>query len=151
MNKINFIEISNLISFDEFEQIKNFILEKGNTKTYRNFDNDNPYYQFENFDVFLGADIGQQNLNNDPEISNFNQLTISDWESDIIYYEIIIVRKGDLKEGKAWIEEGMKEEQVYLVDVYGKGLFLMEKRLPNYLKQIREEVKADKHKTSNSK
>ncbi len=36
----------------------------------------------------------------------------------------------------------MNEEQVYLVDVYGKGLELMEKKLSNYLKKIKTEITA---------
>ncbi|MBT6567328.1 MAG: hypothetical protein HON19_00270 [Flavobacteriales bacterium] len=139
---MDFTNITYLITLEEFEKTKEFILEKGDKMTYRNYDNNNPHYKFPDFDVFLGADIGQRNINNDPKISNFNQLTISDWNSDIRYYELIIVRKGDIKTKKARIKKGMNEERVYLVDVYGKGLELMEKKLSNYLKQIKTEITA---------
>ena len=138
---MNYTNITSLINYDEFEQIKEFVLKKGDNKIYRNFDSNNPHYRFEDFDVFFGADIGQKNINNDPEISNFNQLTIKDDKSDTIqYYELIIVRKGDLKENKAWIITGMEEGQIYLVDSYNKGLIAMKNNLPNYLKQIKKEV-----------
>lgn len=90
---MDFTNITYLITLEEFEKTKEFILEKGDKMTYRNYDNNNPHYKFSDFDVFLGADIGQRNINNDPKISNFNQLTISDWNSDIRYYELIIVGK----------------------------------------------------------
>ncbi len=138
----NFVEISSLISFDDFERLKNFILKVGDKKTHRSFDCDNPHYRFDNFDVFLGADIGQRNPYNDPEISDFNQLTIYDPNSSIMYYELIIVRKGDIKNNKYWIEDGMKEGKVYLVDVYNKGLATMKNNLPAYLEQMTKEMKS---------
>jgi len=137
---MDFTNVSSIVNIEKFENIKEFILKNGDKMTYRNIDNNNPHYKFKNFDTYLGADIGQKNINNDPEISDFNQLTIVDSKSNIRYYELLILRKGDIKEGKRWVKEGMKEEQVYLVDVYGKGLKLMENNLLNYLKQIEEEI-----------
>ena len=136
----DFTKISNLISFEEFEKIKDFTLKNGDKMTFRNFDNNNPHYKFENCDIFFGADIGQRNINNSPETSDFNELTITDWDSEIIYYKLIIVRKGDLKSGKHLVRKGMKEKQVYLLDTYGKGLELLKSNLPNYLKQIKEKI-----------
>lgn len=138
----NFTDVSDLISPKEFEKIKEFVLKNGGKMTYRNFDSNNPYYKFSNCDVFFGADIGQRNIKNDPEISDFNQLTIADWNSNIRYYELIIVRKDDLKAEKAWLQEGMIEQHVYLVDDYGKGLKLMKNNLQSYLTQIKKEVTA---------
>ncbi len=139
-SKNNFTKVSGLISSNEFEEIKEFILKNGNRITYRNFDNNNPHYKFKSCDIFLGADIGQRNINNDPETSDFNQLIIADRDSNIKYYELVTVRKGDLAAAKAWTKKGMKEKQVYLVDGYGKGLKLMQSNLSNYLEQIKEEV-----------
>lgn len=138
--QMNFKNVTSQIDINEFEKIKKFILKNGDKKTYRNFDNNNPHYKFENCDIFLGSDIGQKNINNDPKISDFNQLTITDQNSDIRYYELIIVRKGSLDENKAWIRKGMEENQVYLVDDYGIGLELMAKNLTDYLKGIKEEI-----------
>ncbi|WP_308993734.1 hypothetical protein QLS71_015130 [Mariniflexile litorale] len=137
---MNFKNITSQIDTNEFEKIKTFILKNGDKMTYRNFDSNNPHYKFENCDAFLGSDIGQKNIHNDPEISDFNQLTIADWNSDVKYYELIIIRKGSLKENKAWVRKGMKENHVYLVDDDGKGLELIENNLPNYLKRIKEEI-----------
>jgi len=135
-----FTNISDLVSYDMFEKIKDFILKQGHRMTYRNYDNNNPHYQFESFDVFLGADMGQGNMNNDPEISDFNQLTVADWEADICYYSLIIVRKGDLKPSKAWVLPTMKEGEVYLVDYYEKGLDTMRHHLLTYLEAIKNKL-----------
>ena len=138
---MSFTPISTIVPPEKFERIQRFILKNGDRRTYRNFDNHNPHYKFSNCEVFLGADVGQRNGTNDPAISNFNQLTITDYDAALRYYELIIVRKGDLEAEKAWIREGMEEEQVYLVDVYGKGLDLMKNNFSIYLEQIEKELK----------
>lgn len=112
-----FLKITNQFSVEDFEQVKNFILKEGNQKTYRNFDNNNPYYDFKKFEVYLASDMGQQNINNDPKISDFNTLTLKD---DNQYYEIIIVRTGYIKAKKKGIVNGMQENEVYLTD-YGRN------------------------------
>lgn len=137
----DFEDISDLISMMEFEQIKNFVLKNGNRQFYRNIDSNNPHYKFEGFDVFLGADIGSRNINNDPDISDFNDLTIMTMNSSVIYYNLIIVREGDLKNNKAWILDGMKENKVYLVSTYNKEMEVMKKNLPKYLAQIKSKIK----------
>ncbi len=142
LNK-NFTDVSDLISPKEFEETKEFVLKKGGAMTYRNFDGYNPHYEFSNCDVFFGADIGQGNRYNNPAISDFNELTIADWDSDIIrYYQLVIVRKGDLQAEKAWLREGMIEGKVYLVDNHGRGLELMRSNLPSFLVQIKKELTA---------
>lgn len=139
--KIRFTNITTVITYSEFENIKAFILEKGDQMTYRNYDNNNPHYRFKQFDVFLGADVGQRNINNDPNISDFNAMTIADSGADIRYYQIIIVRKGDVKNGKAWLHAGMEEGQVYLSEPYGNDLSVMENNLRDYMKEIKAEMK----------
>ncbi|MDD7887663.1 hypothetical protein [Flavivirga sp. 57AJ16] len=139
---MNFKNVTSQIDTNEFEEIKNFILNNGDKMTYRNIDSNNPHYKFENCDAFLNSDIGQKNINNDQKISDFNELTIRDWNSDIKYYHLIIIRKGSLKEHKSWVKKGMEEDQIYLVDVYDEGLQLMKNNLTDYLKQIKKEITA---------
>ncbi|OXB02452.1 hypothetical protein [Flavobacterium pectinovorum] len=112
-----FVNITNQFSVEDFEKVKSFILKEGNRKTYRNFDNNNPYYDFKKFATYLASDIGQQNINNDPKVSDFNRLTLKDEDQ---YYEIIIVRNGDIKAKKKGIVNGMLENEVYLTD-YGRN------------------------------
>lgn len=108
---IHFQKITNQFSVEDFEKIKSFILKEGNQMTYRNYDNQNPYYNFKEFEVYLASDIGQQNINNDPKLSDFNTLTLKDNNQ---YFEIIIVRFGDIKANKKGIVNGMQENEVYL-------------------------------------
>jgi len=140
-SKMNFSIINELLDCNEFEIVKTFILKNGDRKTYRNIDNQNPHYQFENFEAFLGADL-RINKNNDPEISDFNDLTIYNRNSEIRYFKFLIVRKGDIEDNKFWIREGMEEGQVYLLDTYNKGLAKMKVKVASYLDQIRKEIKA---------
>lgn len=125
-NQTNFLKITNQFSVDEFEKVKGFILERGNRKTYRNYDNHNPYYNFGKFEAYLGADIGQQNLYNKTDLSDFNELTLKDENH---YYKIIIVRKGDIQASKKWILKGMQENEVYYTDAYQESI----KEIPNLL------------------
>ena len=140
---MTFIDISKILSVNEFEKIKNFILKKGDRQTYRNFDNDNPHYGFNGFEVFLASDIGQKNIRNDPAKSDFNELTIYDRKASIQYYRIFIVRKGDIKSNKFGIKKGMKEGKVYLVDVYENGINALIKILPKYLEKIKTQISLD--------
>ena len=137
---MNFTDSSELLTPQAFEEIKNFVLRRGDRRTYRNFDSHNPHYRFKHFDVFFGSDIGQQNITNDPALSDFNQLTIYDSSAEIQYYELILVRKADVSKQRSWLRAGMEEERVYLVDVYDKGLKKMQKTLMNYLEQLRNEL-----------
>jgi signal peptidase I len=123
-----FTNVTQIINPVQFEKIKKFILQKGDRKTFRNYDNYNPHYKFSTFDAFLGADTGQMNINNDPELSDFNELTLSHQNPDIPYYTIVLVRNGDLKSQKAHVHTGMKENQVYLVNVSDVNIELIKEK-----------------------
>lgn len=124
-----FVKITNQFSVEDFEKVKSFILKEGNRKTYRNFDNNNPYYDFKKFAAYLASDIGQQNINNDPKVSDFNTLTLKD---DDRYYEIIVVRTGDVKVKKKGIVNGMQENEVYLTDYSQNDLYVIQSQLITY-------------------
>ncbi|WDF58267.1 hypothetical protein PQ462_16245 [Flavobacterium sp. KACC 22758] len=130
-NQTNFQKITNQFSVEDFEKVKRFILKKGKRKTYRNYDNNNPFYDFGKFQSYLGSDIGQQNINNDPKLSDFNELTLKDNNH---YFKILIVRKGDTQALKKGIQNGMLENQVYFVDNYQIGFTKISDLLTNYLK-----------------
>lgn len=131
----DYSKISDQFSEKDFERVKSFILEKGNRKTYRNYDNNNPYYNFGKFQVYLGADTGQTNINNDPKVSDFNEMTLKD---DNQYYKILIIRKGDIDASKKGILNGMDENEVYFVDVYQLGLEKNLDVLSSYLKLMKD-------------
>ena len=57
-----YLVINDLLSYNEFEDIKEFILKYGDKQTYRNYDNNNPHYSFEGFECYLNSEIGQENI-----------------------------------------------------------------------------------------
>ncbi len=46
MGKVDSIDISYILSCEDFQEIKQFVLDKGQTRTYCNMYNNNPYYEF---------------------------------------------------------------------------------------------------------
>lgn len=130
----NFKKITNQFSVTNFEKVKNFILENGKTTTYRNYDNNNPYYDFGRFQVYLSADIGQKNINNDPKLSDFNEMTLKDED---LYYKILIVRKGDIRALKTGVLDAMEENEVYYIDSYSIGVDEKSDLLSDYLNIMR--------------
>ena len=135
-----FIDITNQLSFQDFENIKNFILAFGDKQTYRNYDNNNPHYSFEGFECYLNSEIGQENINNDPLISDFNQITIQDLGKLFNYYDIQIVREGDIDNSKIKVIDGMKEGNVYLLKYYDNDLNIMKDSLNKYIEVIQNEI-----------
>lgn len=129
----DFIKITNQFSVQDFERVKSFILKEGNRKTYRNFDNSNPYYDFRKFEAYLASDIGQKNINNDPKLSDFNEITLKD---DNQYYQIIVVKIGDIKEMKKGIESRMQENEVYLTAYNQKDLDKIPNQLIDYFEDM---------------
>lgn len=123
----------------EFERIKNFILEKGDRQTYRNFDSNNPHYKLGNFNIYLNPSIGQANRYSDPRISDFNEIVIQDFNGPAVYYNMLIVRKGDLENPRIRLPEGVKEDNVYLIDQHQRGIHKMKDNLISfYLKELKK-------------
>lgn len=129
--------ISNLLSTQEFEEIKDFIIQHGNTRTFRNYDSNNPYYAFKNVDAYLGAEIWQKNSFNDPLISDFNSITIQRTEKPYIHYEIIIVRDGDIKNKDIHTPHWVKENWIYVFQ--SKKVFLPNEK--NFIQVIADILK----------
>ncbi len=128
-SKKEFVDITEDFSVQEFELVKSFILDKGDRRFYRNYDNNNPHYEFEGFHIYLNAEIGQKNLYNDPAISDFNEITLHDANSEVQYYTLKIVREGDIEKEEIFVDHGMKENHVYLMNSYEKNLKKMRKNL----------------------
>ena len=106
--------LQNKISLAEFEMIKNFILQKGAAKTYRNFDNNNPHFDLDFYEIYLGSDVGQKYINNNPKYSDFNELVVQSKTESIASFRLIAVRKGDVYLKKNWITTTMIEENIYI-------------------------------------
>lgn len=134
-----FREITSILSVKEFEEIKTFILSNGDQLTFCNMYNDNPHYDFGDFDAYLNPETGQQNINCDPALSDFNMLVIQDFSDSLTYYYMLLLRKGDLnKTDVVGALPGMRERNVYLRNFYYHELGYMEERIQAYLAAIRE-------------
>ncbi len=141
---IKYYEISSIVPIDLFETIKTFILKKGDRDDYSTMYSNNPHYSFSGFESYLNPEIGQGNINCDTSISDFNELVIRDQNSNPQYYDIHIVRKGDLEVPLIHTWEGMSEEKVYLVyddsDSESDDFELIKENLLKYMDTIRLEM-----------
>ena len=70
---------------EAFERIKRYILALGGRRTYCNMYNANPHHRFATFDAYLTPDVGQRNINCDPELSDFDEIVVQDWGLDEVY------------------------------------------------------------------
>jgi hypothetical protein len=134
-NVPDFTNITNNFSESQFDELKRFILKKGDRQTYRNFDNNNPHYKLGNADLYLNAETGQENMNNDATLSNFNEISINDPKYQ---YTIRLVRKGDLKKTNIYSPKGLEENKLYLTGVYR----LNKAKLKEILQHL-EKIKSD--------
>ena len=87
---------SSLLTVRNFHNIKEFILKYGDKETYCNMYNNNPHYEFEEFHVYLHPDIGQLNINCDPEKSDFDDIVVR--TSNPVYRSCHIKLAGNQKD-----------------------------------------------------
>ncbi len=69
-------DITASLSVEEFEEVKEFILEHGDREVYCNLYNNNPHYAFDRFDAYLNPEVGQGNTNCDPAIEEVHGFII---------------------------------------------------------------------------
>jgi hypothetical protein len=113
----NFIDVTDYFSLDQFEVLKKKILKNGDRQTYRNYDNQNPHHVLNGVDLYLNAEIGQKNINNDPELSDFDEITVSDYIHNV-GFTLRIVREKDFENKQIYIHEGMEKNKIYLMNDY---------------------------------
>lgn len=133
-----YADITGTFSMNDFEVAKAFILNNGDREVYRQIDGEHPHYSFDGFEAYLNSETIIRNPNNDPAISDFNQITLRDRNADPQYYYIHIVRKGDNNNtdiNKPF--EGMKEEKVYLLNPYENDIEVMKNNLKGYIDIIK--------------
>jgi len=132
---LSYLEISEYISVDCFEQILFWILQNGDRKTYRNKDNHNPYYRCRDFDVYLNPYYcpGQVDNRTRHHSSDYNEIVIYDPGKPIQYYTLRLVRQGD-----AEYYELSGYSSVYLISWYDKDMHrILESLISNYLDEIK--------------
>lgn len=133
-----FADITTVFSLNDFELAKAFILNNGDREVYRQIDGEHPHYSYDGFEAYLNAEDLINNRNNNPAISDFNQITIRDKVAVSQYYTIHIVRKGDNSNPNITKPvEGMKEGKVYLLNPYDDNIEIMKNNLKKYIQIIK--------------
>lgn len=64
------------ITRENLVEIQQFILKQGKRETYCNMYGSNPAYHTKGYRLYLNPDTGQENINCDPQKSEFHNLTI---------------------------------------------------------------------------
>jgi hypothetical protein len=64
------------LTVETFLHMKQFVLAKGDRRTYSSMYNDNPHFAFSDMDVYLNPEGGQRNINCDPALSDFDEIVI---------------------------------------------------------------------------
>lgn len=132
MDKVDSIDISAVLSYDNLQDLKQFIINKGQTRTYCNMYNNNPYYEFdEEIRLYLNP------ITQFPsEDERFNPNT---------YKSIIVEFPNTQHYNFRYIDvlEDTKERKVYLRPYYDTKQTLIDKNkviqniAPNILEEIR--------------
>ena len=71
-----------ILTVESFQRIMEMILARGDRRTYCSRYNDNPHLEVDGFHAYLSPDVGQRNIDCDPALSSFGELTIQDWSAD---------------------------------------------------------------------
>lgn len=127
------IDISNILSFDEFQEIKKFILDKEQTKTYGNMYNDNPYYSFDNnVNVYLNPirQFVQESKINDP--NEYDEICIQ-----------IMEKAKDYPYQYTFIKEDRINKKVSIIPYYDTEDTMKDRKqkIGKYINQILLEVR----------
>lgn len=137
----DFLDITHMLSYNDFEKIKTFILSNGDRETFSNMYNDNPHYSFTGFETYLNPETGQLNINCNPDLSDFNEIVIRDQSSDPQYFHLLIVRNSDLKNQQISRKlTGLIEGKVFLLKYYDYDLETMAEKVKLYIVDMKNKV-----------
>ncbi len=132
------------MDLETFDKIKNYIIKNGDKKTFRNFDGNNPHYSLFGRELYLGSDIGQKNIDNDPKKSDFNELTVNSRLYSGVDLHLLAVRTGDIASKKQWIQDDMKEGFVYVELYKNWPLELVEQHIEWLILEFNRTIKKKK-------
>jgi hypothetical protein len=95
-SKPNPIDITDILSYKQFEQIKEFILTKGDTQTYCNMYSNNPHYRINNIELYLNP--GFQSLIKDTEKKDLEIIDLHSLGKQRVVYNTLVLRIWNDKE-----------------------------------------------------
>lgn len=129
-----------------FDKIKNYIIKSGDKQTFRNFDNSNPHYSLFGRELYLGSDIGQKNIENNPKKSDFNDLTVISRLYSGVDLHLLAVRTGDIAAKKQWVQDDMKEGFVYVEFNKTWSIDTLEQHIDRLILEFNKTIKKNKMK-----
>jgi hypothetical protein len=86
-------DLSGILSKNDFEEIMQFILDKGDRMTYCQMYNNSPHYALEDFHIYLNPVSQWINLwghDLSYAVSDYDEIVIQDWNTPQIYYHIAL-------------------------------------------------------------
>ena len=119
------IDITNLLSFEEFENIKKFVLNQGQTMTYCNMYNNNPYYKFGSIELFLNPIVQIPDPSSVSDPDTYNAIVLKMWDPPQDYQFLYTDITANKKTGKIYLSpygEETKESMQLRYRTIGKYL-----------------------------
>jgi len=129
----DFTNVSAIFRPQIFEKIREFVLERGAAKTFRNIDRDNPSYSFSAQEVFLGPSSNTAFLRQDFKDRDFYEMTIRDKDGELFQFIYLNEVKGD----QLFVHQKMQPDMVYWWNPKGR---LLSKDVWPILWQLEDEI-----------
>ncbi len=104
LEKRKYADVSETFSFEDFSRLRTFILKNGDRRTFRNLDNNNPYYAFEDVGVYLGTG-NQNNINHSGKLDPKEYIEMTLW-GDKQYQLFVIDPETNNKLTPSFLERG---------------------------------------------
>lgn len=95
-------------------------------------------------ELYLGSDIGQKNIDNDPKKSDFNELTVISRLYSGVDLHLLAIRTGDIASKKQWIQDDMKEGFVYVELYKNYPIELVEQQTEWLILEFNKTIKKNK-------
>ena len=126
------VDITRLLSFEQFERIKKFVLEQGQTMTYCSMYNNNPYYKFGSIELFLNPIMQFPNSSSISDPDTYNVIMLRMWnppqDYQFLYTDII----ADKNTKKVYLSPDGREAE--------ESMQLRYRTIGKYLKEIISEI-----------
>ena len=123
----NYIDVTNEISVKQFKNLRAFILKKGAGRSFRNIENNNPYYQFSEYGAYLASST--------KFLDHSNRLPVTDYDNLILWgdgqYNLYL-----FDEHSNNTNPYLKKERVYVL----KPNHLNKDTLSKYLKEVLKRI-----------
>lgn len=105
----DFTNVSSIFFPSIFKKIRTFVLENGESQTFRNLDSNNPSYNFTSLDIFLGPSRKNSFVLKDFREDDYYEMTIQDNDGNL--YQFVYFEKSVPE--RTFIHQNMQPGKVY--------------------------------------